>query len=71
LSLLLLERLALDLQLHDLRRSELVQFLRHGVNLHAQSAGRLVHQVNGLVGQEAVADVAVGEGRGGDQGAVL
>ena len=30
-------------------------------------ARRLVHQVDRLVGQEAVGDVAVGQGRGGDE----
>ena len=33
---------------------------------HAQARGGLVHQVDGLVGQEAVGDVAVGERRSGD-----
>ena len=34
-------------------------------------AGRLVHQVDGLVGQEAVGDVAIGQGGRGHQGRVL
>ncbi len=37
---------------------------------HAHAAGGLVDQVDRLVGQEAVGDVAVGEGGGGDDGAV-
>ncbi len=43
---------------------ELVDLGRHRVDLDAQPRGRLVDQVDGLVGQEAVGDVAVGE-RGG------
>ena len=39
-------------------------------DLHLQARGRLVDEVDGLVGQEAVGDVAVGERRGGDQRAV-
>ena len=31
------------------------------MRLHAQAACRLVHEVDGLVGQEAVRDVAVGK----------
>jgi hypothetical protein len=38
---------------------DLVQFLRLGIHLHAQPRGGLVHQVDRLVGQEAVGDVAV------------
>ena len=62
---LLLQRLALDLQLHD-AAVELVQFLGLRVDRHAQPRRGLVHQVDRLVGQKAVGDVAVGEGRGGD-----
>ena len=40
-------------------RSGSVDLLGHGVDLDAQAAGRLVHEVDGLVGQEAVGDVAV------------
>ena len=41
--------------------------MRHGVDLDAQAAGRLVDQVDRLVGQEAVGDVALGELSGSDQ----
>src|ERR1043166_1580416 len=41
------------------------------VNLDAQARGGLVYEVNGLVGQEAVCDVAVRERGGGDDGRVL
>src|SRR5680860_1845180 len=58
--LLLAECLALYLQLlyATLHR---IYLHGHGVNFYAQTAGRLVHEVYGLVGEEAVAYVAVGE----------
>ena len=46
---------------------QLVDLDRAGVDLHAQPRGRLVDQVDRLVGQEARGDVAVGQRRGGDQ----
>ena len=49
----------------------LIEFLRHRVALHAQFGGGLVHQVNGLVGQEAVADVAFRQLHSGYAGVVL
>ena len=66
---LLLQRLALDLQLHD-TPIELVQFLGLRIDRHAQPRRGFVHQVDRLVGQKAVGDVAVGEGRGSDDRAV-
>ena len=63
---LLLQRLALDLELHD-APVELVELLGLGVDLHPQARRRLVDQVDGLVRQEAVGDVAVGERRRRDQ----
>ena len=63
---LLLQRLALDLELHQ-APVHLVELFRLGVHLHAQARRRLVHEVDGLVRQEAVGDVAVGQGRRGDQ----
>ena len=62
----LLQRLTLDLQLHD-APIEFVEFLRLAVHLHAQPRCRLVHQVDGLVGQKPVGDVAVRQGRCRDQ----
>ena len=60
------DRGLLDLEL--LRAAlEHVQLVRHGVDLDAQAAGRLVDQVDRLVGQEAVGDVALGELSGRDQ----
>ena len=64
--LLLAQRLALDLEL-DAATLQLVELDGHRVHLHAQPAGGLVDEVDGLVGQEAVADVAVREHRGGDE----
>ena len=61
----LLQRLALDLELDD-AAVELVERLGLGIDLHAQPRRGLVHQVDGLVGQEAVGDVAVRERRRGD-----
>ena len=63
---LLAQRLALDLEL-DPAALELVELDRHRVDLHPQPARRLVDEVDRLVGQEALGDVAVGQRRGGDQ----
>ncbi len=41
------------------------------IDLHAEPARRLVHQVDRLVGQEPVGDVAVRQGRGRDDGRIL
>ncbi len=62
---LLLHRLALDLELLD-APLDLVDLGRHRVDLDLQPRGRLVDQVDRLVGQEAVGDVALREGRRGD-----
>jgi hypothetical protein len=66
LVLLLLQRLALDLELHD-APVELIERLGLRVDLHAQARRRLVDEVDRLVGQEAVGDVAVGQHGGGDE----
>ena len=42
-----------------MRRDDLVELGRHGVDLDAQLRGRLVDEVDGLVGQEAPGHVAV------------
>jgi len=60
----------LDLQLHHLP-AHFVHLGGHRVDLHAQPRGRLVDQVDRLVGQEAVGDVAVRERRGRHDGRVL
>ena len=50
---------------------DLVQRLRLGVDLRAQAGGGFVDQVDGLVGQVAIGDVALRQRGGGDDGAVL
>ena len=45
----------------------LVELDRAGVDLHPQPRSRLVDEVDRLVGEEAVGDVAVGEDSGGDE----
>ena len=65
LVLFLLQRLPLDLQLDD-APLEPVERLGLGVDLHADARRRLVDQVDRLVGQLAVGDVAVRQRRGGD-----
>ena len=64
------DRDALDLQLHD-AALDLVDLLRHRVDLHPDARRRLVDEVDRLVGQEAVGDVAVREDRRRDEGGVL
>ena len=59
-----------ELELHQ-AALHLVDLGGHAFELHGQAAGGFVHQVDGLVGQEAVGDVAVRELGGGDQGGVL
>ena len=62
-----LHRLALDLQLDD-AAVELVHHLGLGIDFHLDARGGLVDQVDGLVGQEAVGDVAMAQlGRGDDR----
>ena len=65
--LLLAHRLALDAQL-DQAPLEAIERLGLGVDLHLDARRRLVDQVDRLVGQEAVGDVAVRQlGRGDDR----
>ena len=63
---LLGERGQLDLELHH-AAVDLVDLGRQRVDLDAQARGGLVDEVDRLVGQEAVGDVAVRELGGGDQ----
>ena len=65
LVVLLGQRRLLDLLLHDFP-GNLVHLLGHGVDLGADHGAGLVDQVDGLVRQEAVGDVAVGQLRGAD-----
>ena len=64
LVLFLLQRFLLDLELND-PPLEPIERLGLGVDLHADARGRLVDQVDGLVGQLPVGDVAMRERRGG------
>ena len=66
----LLQRLALDFELHDAAQ-DLVQIRRHGIDLGAQLGGRFVHQIDGFIGQEAIADVAVRQDGRGHQRRIL
>ena len=70
LVLLFLQRLALDLELHDAPR-ELVQLRGHRVDFHAQLGRGFVHQIDGLVREEPIRDVAVREDGGGDERRIL
>ena len=68
--LLFAERLAFDLEVRG-AAIEIVDFDRHGTDLQAQRGAGFVDQVDGLIGQEAVGDVAVREHGGGDDGGIL
>ena len=57
-------------KLHDLA-ADVVQLSGHGVYLRADEGARLVHEVDGLVGEETVGYIPVGERRGGDESAVV
>ena len=66
---LLLERRELDLVLDGLAL-DLVDFLWQRIDLDAQPAGGLVHQIDRFVGQEAIPDVAMRQRRRRDDGVV-
>ena len=68
--LLELERLALDLELHH-AALDLVELRWHRVVLDAQLRRRFIEQIDRLVRQEAVCDVALRQRRGRDDRAVL
>ena len=70
LVILALDGFALNLQLADTALN-FIQLLRHRVNLQTQLGGSFVDEVDGLVGQETVADVAVAQFGGGNDGLVL
>ena len=67
---LLFERRLLDFEARLAARG-LVELGGHRVHLDADRGAGLVHQVDRLVGEEAVGDVAVGEDGGRDEGGVL
>ena len=67
---LLLQRGPLDLELADAALDH-VDLERHRVDLDAQPRRGFVDEVDGLVGELAAGDVAIGEHRGGDERGVL
>ncbi len=67
---LLRQRGLLDLELADAPLDD-VDLERHRVDLDAQPRRRLVDEVDGLVGELAGRDVAVGQHRRGDERGVL
>ena len=54
----LAQSLLFNFQLHDFA-ADFVQFCRHAVDFRTNSGSRFVHQVDGLVRQKTVADIAV------------
>ena len=64
------ERLAFDLQVRG-AAIQIVDFDRHGADLQTQRGAGLVDQVDGLIGQEAVGNVAMREHGGGEDGRIL
>ena len=63
------QRHFLDFQLDD-PAVQFVQHFRFAIHLHAQTRAGLVHQVDGLVGQEPVGDVTIRQRRRGDKRAI-
>ena len=68
--LLFLQGGFLNFQLHDMA-ADIVQLRGQGIDFRADQGTGLIHQVDGLIRQEPVGDIAVGEGRRSDQGRVL
>ncbi len=60
----------LNLELRDFS-SHLIKFLRHTIHLDTQLGSSFIDKVNGLVGQETVADVTLAQLHGGDDCIVL
>ena len=65
-----LDGLTLNLELSQ-TTGDLIEFLRHGVTLHTQFGGSLVHQVDGLIWQEPLRDITLRELDGSDTGIIL
>ena len=70
LVVLLFQGHLLDFLLHDFP-AQVVQRRGHGVDLRPDHGAGLVHQVDGLVREKAVRNIAVGEGGGGHQSVVV
>ena len=68
--LFLFESGAFHFELHDLAL-ELVEFGGEGFEFDLQAGRGFVHEVDGFIGQEPVADVAVAEDGCGDEGGIL
>ncbi len=68
--LFLLEGLPFDFNLKD-PPLELIDLLGEAIDFDPDAGGGFIDQINGLVGQVAAGDIAVGEGRGGHQRQVL
>ena len=64
------QRLALDFKLHD-AALDLVDFRGKGVDLHAQTGGGFIDQVDRFVGQKAIRDIALRQHRSGNDRSVL
>ncbi len=64
------QRLALDFEMRDAAVLP-IEFDGHGADLQAQGGAGFVDQIDGLVGQEAVGDIALGKQGGRDDGRVL
>ena len=67
---LLFQAHLLDLQLGD-AVCQIVHLAGHTVHLGLDHGAGFIHKVDGLIRQEAVGDIAVGKGGGGDQGVVV
>jgi len=65
-----LDGLALNLELFQ-PTADLIKLFGHRVALHTQLGGGLIHEVDGLVGQETVGDIAFRQLHGGNAGIVL
>ncbi len=61
---------AFDFKLHY-TTADFIKFLRHGIIFDAELAGGFIHEVDGLVGEEAFGDVTVAQGGGGDDRGIL
>ncbi len=64
-----LQGLPFNFQLHD-RAVHFIQRLGLGVDLRAETGRSFINQVNGLIGEVAVGDIAVGKGRRSDHSGV-
>ena len=65
-----LDGLALDFELFDTPR-DFIEGLGHRVDLDTQFGGSLIHQVDGLIGQEPVGDVPLRQLYGSDDGIIF